>query len=300
MVAMKKDGIVSGILIIGAGLLWGSMGIFVRFFADAGLGSMEVVALRVILTAAILALVFLAYDRSLFKIKLRDIWCFLGTGLVSIVGFSFCYFYTIEIASLSTAAILLYAAPAIVVLLSAAFFKEKLTWVKAGACVLAFLGCAFAGGITEGISLPVIGLLTGMGSAVGYALYSIFSRFALNRGYRPLTITLYTFIFAIIGVALTADLSKVWTVATASTQNILMSFGMAIVTTVAPYILYTIGLSKTQPGRASIMASVEPVAATVIGAIAFGEAINLSSGIGILLVLASILLLNLRFDRKRG
>ena len=80
---MKK--LASGMVIL-AGILWGSMGIFVRKFKECGLGSLDIVAIRAITTMCILFLFLLFYNRSLLRIKLRDLWCFLGTGLLSIGG----------------------------------------------------------------------------------------------------------------------------------------------------------------------------------------------------------------------
>lgn len=41
------------------------------------------------------------------------------------------------------------------------------------------------------------------------------------------------------------------------------------VNTIIPYLLYTYGLNRVENGQASIIASVEPVAATVIGMVVF-------------------------------
>ena len=99
---MKK--LASGMVIL-AGILWGSMGIFVRKFKECGLGSLDNIAIRAITTMCILFLFLLFYNRSLLRIKLRDLWCFLGTGLLSIVFFNYCYFRAITMTSLSVAAI---------------------------------------------------------------------------------------------------------------------------------------------------------------------------------------------------
>ena len=78
---MKK--LASGMVIL-AGILWGSMGIFVRKFKECGLGSLDIVAIRAITTMCILFLFLLFYNRSLLRIN-SGIVVFLGTGLLSIV-----------------------------------------------------------------------------------------------------------------------------------------------------------------------------------------------------------------------
>lgn len=176
---MKK--LASGMVIL-AGILWGSMGIFVRKFKECGLGSLDIVAIRAITTMCILFLFLLFYNRSLLRIKLRNLWCFLGTGLLSIVFFNYCYFRAITMTSLSVAAVLLYTAPAFVMVLSYLLFHEKFTVRKSIALVLTFVGCVFVTGIIgSSQALSGKGILIGIGAGFGYALYSIFGRFALKK-----------------------------------------------------------------------------------------------------------------------
>ena len=114
-------------LILIAGILWGSMGLFVRPLNRKNLSSWDIVFIRAILTTFFMAVLLLKKDINLFRVKLKDIWCFIGTGIFSIVFFNMCYFKEITIAPLSVAAILLYTAPAFVIVLSAICFKENIT-----------------------------------------------------------------------------------------------------------------------------------------------------------------------------
>ena len=83
---------IRGILfVLAAGICWGSIGPFIRTFNKAGLYSLDIVVLRSISTTIFLFLFLLVYDRRLLKIRLRDIWCFIGTGIVSMAFFNFCY-----------------------------------------------------------------------------------------------------------------------------------------------------------------------------------------------------------------
>ena len=111
---------IRGILfVLAAGICWGSIGPFIRTFNKAGLYSLDIVVLRSISTTIFLFLFLLVYDRRLLKIRLRDIWCFIGTGIVSMAFFNFCYFSLITISTLSVAAVMLYTAPVFVMILSA-------------------------------------------------------------------------------------------------------------------------------------------------------------------------------------
>ncbi|MBQ7957716.1 MAG: EamA family transporter [Clostridia bacterium] len=290
--------IFGALLVTVSGILWGSIGIFIRPFSE-NLTSMQIVTARAVLTTLIMLVFLLIFKRKLLKIKLRDIWCFIGTGLCSIVFFNYCYFRCMNITSLSVAAILLYTAPAIVMLISAVVFREKITVQKISALLLAMLGCALVSGITGAeAQLSTEGILTGLGAGFGYALYSIFSRVALNKGYNSLTITFYTFLVATICLIPVTDWGTMIPVMTVNGKTFITYVLFALTSTVIPYILYTYGLQKLTPAKASIIASVEPVSATIVGFIFFNERPSITAFIAIGCILFSIILLAINKDKK--
>lgn len=289
---------VSVLYVISAGCLWGFMGLLVRRLNAMGLSPLEISFLRALVTFVAMAAILLIADRKAFVIRLRDIWCFIGTGVVSMVSFNYFYFRTISLTSLSVAAVLLYTAPVFVVLMSAPLFHEELSRRKILAAIVAFIGCAFVSGIVGGAGrLSAVGLLCGIGSGLGYALYSIFSRYALKRGYGSATISLYTFLFAMLGSAVLADTRLAVATLTASVPDFAISSFLILMVTLFPYLLYTRGLEGLENGTASILASVEPVVATLVGMFIFGEWLGLWNVVGIALVLFSIVLINARLGR---
>ena len=276
--------------ILAAAVLWGIIGLWNRRLMAAGLSPTSIVMVRNLGGMALLSLVFGVRDRSVFRVQRRHLKYFFGTGVVSVVLFTACYFSCQRICSLAAASILLYTAPSFVVLLSAVLWRETVTREKLLALALTFLGCAFVCGAFSGsLSVSLPGLLLGLGAGFFYALYSIFGRYALAH-YSPLTVTLWTFLFA--GPASLAlvrpdelaaafSLPEVWCVALA----------LAALSTALPYILYTWGLAHVEPGRASILASLEPVAAALTGVLVFGEPMGASMLAGVLCVLTGVYIL---------
>ena len=281
------------LLIILAGIFWGSMGIFVRKLGTYGFTSVQIVAIRITLAALVFSIVLFIRDRSGFRITLRDLPLFLGLGFGSILFFTVCYFTAITIMPLSTAAILLYTSPIWIMLMSMLFFREKLNRIKLIALVLAFAGCVLVSGISgEGITL--VGLLIGLGSGIGYGLYSILGTIALRR-YSPYTVTTYTFLFAAAGSRLIcspADMISKFTAAADLPFLLFFCCLTALVTAVIPFLSYTLGLRTVEASRAGILATIEPMVATLIGILVFAEPLTLLSGLGILLILAAVVLLN--------
>ena len=280
-------------LILLAGCFWGSMGIFVRRLTAYGFSSIQIVAIRVTLAALIFCILLLIRDPAGFRISVKDIPLFLGLGFGSILFFTVCYFTAITMMPLSTAAILLYTSPIWIMLMSVLFFREKLTGRKLLALVLAFAGCVLVSGISgEGMTLT--GLLVGLGSGIGYGLYSILGTVALRR-YSPYTVTTYTFAFAALGAWLIcrpADMLAKFAAAPNLPGLVFFCFLTALVTAVIPFLAYTLGLQTVEASRAGILATVEPLVATLIGVAVFSEPLTLLSGLGILLILAAVVLLN--------
>ena len=291
---MEKKGYLGDILIIIAGLFWGSMGIFVRHLNDLGFSSIQVACLRLTTAGILFALILLIKDRKGFKIALRDIPLFLALGLVSILFFTCCYFTAIRLMTMSTAAILLYTSPIWVMVLAIIFLKEKFTIQKLIALILAFAGCVLVSGF--GGKVTVVGILVGLGSGLGYGLYSIFGTFALKK-YSPYTVTCYTFLIAGLGSIFVANpvdlISKI-----SAVENKPALFGFvlltAVVTAVIPFLLYTLGLNMTTAGKAAVLATVEPAAATLFGFFVMKETVGPVAIAGILLVFAAIIVLSLR------
>lgn len=289
-----------------AGCLWGCMGLLVRpLNNEIGLTSMDIVALRAFETfgLTLMGLPFLSKlnhsnAKTDIKIKIKDIWIFIGTGIVSVVFFNFCYFNTIIYTSLSVAAIMLYTAPIFVMIISAVVFGDKMTIKKVVALVLAFVGCAVVtGAITGNMVVNSGGILFGLGAGIGYALYSIFGKLATDRGYSSLTVTLYTFMFASVGVLPFISFSKIVNAFSDKPALIGYTFLLIIITTFLPYIFYTAGLLELEPGKAAIVACIEPVMATFVGLIFYKEKIEIITYIGVALVIGAIVIVN--FSSKK-
>lgn len=286
-------------LMIGFGAsLWGLISIFVRTLRDAGFTEMEIVTIRVAFAAIFLLLIGAIKFRDELGIELKKIPVFVGTGIFSIVFFNWCYFFTINQISVSIAVILLYTSPAFVAILSFVFLKEPLHRKKVIAVIGTIGGCFLVAGMSgRGENITLLGLLTGLGSGLGYALYSIFGKFALKH-YSPFTVTLYTFIVASLFLL---PFSGVWGKLHIlfSPEIFLYSAGLGLVPTVLAYFVYTWGLEKTESSKAAIIATIEPVVAMLVGVIIFQEKLGYIQSLGALLILLSVIFVNLPTGMKR-
>lgn len=279
------------LFILLAAFLWGLTGIFVRNLNAAGLDNMQLLFFRSVITCLTLFVYLFITDKSKLKIALKDIWYFIGTGVLSFTLFGICYFYTIQNASMSLAAMLLYTSPFFVMIMAAIFFREKITAAKILALLTAAIGCVMICGTDKNTNISPFIIFTGLSSGFCYALYSIFGRVALKK-YSSATVTVYTFFFAAIASMFLTDFTVIKEVASVKPGAILLAVIFAYISAFFPYIFYTQGLKNTESGKAAVMATFEAVVASVAGILVFGETLTIVATIGIALVLFSVFLLN--------
>lgn len=284
------------LLITASAVLWGTIGIFVRGLYGFGFSTLQVVTLRVF-SAAIIILIYLLFTRpELLKIRFRDSLYFVGTGILSLAFFNFCYFITIRETSIAIAVTLLYTAPVFVVVLSRIIFRESLGAKKLFSLGLTLAGCAFVTGYlpelgnSPSVSLPW--LLTGLGAGFGYALYSIFGKAALKK-YDTMTITAYTFIFASLALLPLSNFENSGGAFSAGNFWIYLA-GMGFFPSILAYLLYTKGLEEVESSRAAIVATIEPVVGTLVGFFIFREMLSGWQLAGILLVIVGVVLIQER------
>ena len=296
---MDKRALSVAAIVIGASF-WGVIGVFSRELNDRGLDSLQVTEVRCIVTAVALALILLIYDKKLLKIDPKDIWMFFGTGVIGIISFNVLYFEAAEIVTLSMTSVLLYTAPFFVVILSAIIFREKLTGQKGLSLVFAFAGCLLISGVIgseQGFNAE--GFLLGLGSGVGYALYTIFSKFALKK-YHPFTLTFYTFFVAGICLIPFCNIPYMADVAINVDGALMWMLALGLLITTLPYFLYNFGLKGLDAGVASVMAFIEPMVATIAGFVIYNEAPTVFNLLGIAMILTAVILLNIQFGNREG
>lgn len=295
-IIMKK----AFIYILSGAILWGTIGFYVKHLYAFGFSPMEVVTIRVVTAAIILTLYMAVKAPSLLKLKhWKDLKYFLGTGVLSIIFFNYCMFKTIELASISVAAALLYTGPAFVIILSFFFFKEPITRMKTMALLATLTGTSL---VVELFpinldNLPVSTILIGLGSGIGYALYSIFSKFALKK-YTSLVITTYTFVVAAVCLlpffSFTAHLPLLL-----NGKVLLYGFGLGLLPTAVAYIVYTYGLNMTEASSASLITTVEPVVAALVGVFIFQEQFNLMQVTGMICIIGGVILTQIEFPKRK-
>ena len=298
----NKRSTASALMVIVSAILWGLYGSFVTVLTSMGLSGNALVFLRTLATSLPVGVLMLLTDRKAFKVRPADVPLFFANGLFSLLFFTFCYTNAIKVTKIATAAALLYTAPAIVMVLSALLFGERLHARKVICCLLAVVGCAFASGLggelfagaaaSAGAPFTLAGLLLGLGAGLGYALYSIFSRMILNRGYSVYTNVFYSFGIAMFGfLALSCAEGSAGQVFESPARTALALL-CGLLTGSLAYVLYTAGMKGMETSRAAQLTTIEPVTAAILGSALFHQPLSVWEIAGIIMVVGSVILMN--------
>ena len=277
-----------------SGIMFGAAGVFVRTLTSYGFDNGTIIFARVFFAMIIMAILIVVQDKRLLKINIKDFPIFVGTGIIGMLGVNLFYNEAIDNLTLAVSAVLLSAAPVIVVLIAAVVFKEKITMHKIICMFMAIAGCVLATGmLEESMSISVYGILVGIGSALFYALYSIFSRMASNKKYDTYTIIFYSVILITIVMIPFADLKVITDFAMDDpAKNIFFLFFHSTCATVLPYVFLTLGVKHMEAGTASILASgTEPVAAVLFGLLFYMEIPTILMIIGLIITIAALAIL---------
>jgi drug/metabolite transporter (DMT)-like permease len=215
--------------------------------------------------------------------------------LISVGLFHYLYNFSISRTSVATAAILLYTAPAHVVMISAYVFREKLNSWKLAALGLTLAGAVLvSGGLSGNFGGDLTGLLAGLGSGLTYGLYSIFGKKAI-KNYNSWTVLVYSFLFgAVFLVGFSSLTGGISLDLPGSAWPLLI--GLGLFPTLLAYTLYLAGLKRVEASRGAIVATWEPVIAAILGYVVLGEGLSAIQTAGGGLVLIGVLLAQGRTD----
>lgn len=283
------------LMILVAGMLWGSIGLFVTILKSLGAGSALIAFLRIGTGFILLIPIMYAMKgRELFKIDKKGILMCLALGVFSQGLFNLSYNEAIRNVGVATASVLLYTAPIFVCIMSKLFFKEKIGWIKVAALSLNVIGCTLTvtGGDFTSVHFSVYGAAMGVTAGFLYAMMTILGKTSM-KNYDSLTISFYSFFF---GCLFLGIVMQPWEGITnlINPYFVAAAIGFGLIPTVGSYFFYMKGLAKgLEASRVSVIASVETVVAAFIGLAVLHEASSAMKLMGIGCVVASICFMNI-------
>ena len=281
---------------------FGFLGVPVRFLHDNGFAPLDITAVRLFVTTIALVIVALVVDRGLFKVRKRDLLFFILFGFFKLMSDVTLFRAQVTI-DLSLSTLLQMTAPYYVLVISLFLFRERITLMKILAMLVAFIGCIFVTGVITGgmHSLDFVGVASALISGLFFGLYTIGCKLSSDKGYKPVTTMMYTFLFAsLMTIPFANDVKVVESFV--DVHLILGVLSLGILMTLIPFFVSTWGVQKLEASKVSLISVMEVITACIVGYFLFDEEMTVLNIIGMSLVVASIVIMDLKINweiRKR-
>ena len=279
------------LMILGAAVLWGISATAAKALFTYNLDTILVVQARVTVSFVFLFLFAVSVRRDILCVDWRDLWKFALLGCIGVAGTNFTYYFTIKESTVATAILIQYTAPLLVMGYEVWNGQERFTVPKLFVAALSLLGCFLAvGGYDAGVlKITPLALLTGVGSTIGFAFLTIFTRDVL-RTQSVWTMTFYSIGFATLFWLV---INPPWNIAAqiTGTDVILPLVFLAVFSLLIPHSLFFAGLRGVAPSRAIITSTLEPVVAISSAAFFLGEFLQPLQILGAVVVIGAIVVL---------
>ena len=281
----EKKQIVYAVLTV---FLWATMAPAVKLMQDS------VPTTEVLFLAGVFSVVFLL-GRLIANGKVKEYRTFgaqnykvvLGLGFLGFFVYEFLYYFGIAQLTASTACILNYLWPVMLVLFSCLILKEPFTTRKVLAMVASFLGVVVlsAGGNDQYGAHPMLGIVGCIVAAVSYGLFSVLNkREDLDQ---DLCMPIYWGVTMVSGL-IAGFVEGGWTMPDLKTWLILAWLG--VMANAVGYLIWAIALNDSKnSARIANFAFLVPVLSMLLSALILREQIHWNGIVALALILGGIL-----------
>jgi len=268
---------------------------------DSGLSSVDLAQIRASCAALGLLAFLLAFARPNLRVTGRELLFLLAFGVVGVALVQWLYFVAIHNLPVGIALLIEFTAPLFVALFARFVYRELIRrriWVAVALCIT---GLALVVEVWAGVAFSTVGVTAALGGAFGLTAYLLMAEHE-RRDRDAVSLSFYGFLFAALFWAVVQPLWQFpWGVLddTVSLQGNLSEYSapvwvlvgfIVVIGTMVTFSLLTGALRHVSATRASIVATLEPVLATVVAWLWLGETFGTAQLVGGAVVLAGIFL----------
>ena len=196
------------------------------------------------------------------------------------------YFASLHHIGAGLAEVLLFLYPMWVVVITAVVLRQRVTRLVVGCSAAAVAGAALTVGAVSGVDL--VGVVLALGASIGFACYVVLSGRLVHGVGSLLTTALVT-----TGAAVTFTVAALATGSRGPSDvpGWAATLGLSLIGTVVSFLLLTLGLARMPSTDASVISTVEPAVAVLLGVVLLGEPIGVLQVVGVMVVLGSVAVL---------
>ena len=297
---MKKNDNTGMLSTFVGGTLWGINGVMGNYlFLNKNVTTPWLIPYRLIL-AGFLLLGYLYYKKGskIFDIlkNPKDLLQIVLFGLIGMLGTQYTYFSAIQFSNAAIATVLTYFGPTLVLIYMCLREKRKpLKYEIVSICLSSFgvFLLATHGDITS-LQISFKALVWGILSALSVVFYTVQPESLLKK-YGASIVVAWGMM---IGGIFIAFVTKPWNISvTFDFVTFLVLMLIIVFGTIIAFILYLTGVNIICPTKASIIACIEPVAATICAILFLGVTFDFLDLIGFICIISTIFIVAY-FDKK--
>lgn len=274
-----------------AAVMWGTSGTLTVLAIEAGATANQVALFGTLISAVILVALLAVFDRTAFRIRLKDLPALTVFAVITGTLFSLAWYNAVDMITVSTALILLYSYPSMVTIASVFLLGERMTASKAVALPLTFIGCVLVAKAydLEAIRLNIVGVGLGLFTAVAATVYYVWAKKLLTV-YSSSTLALYMTLLMIPGLLIAVNPFDVIE-APLSPDAWFYLFLLGLLPGTLGFVVAMFALRHIEASRASMIAGIEPVSGVLLAVLVISETLDLLQGVGIALVILAVFVL---------
>lgn len=278
--------------VIASAACFATLGILTKWAFQHGAEPMSLLAVRFALAATVMGVAQAVRDPQGLKVTRGDLLRFLALALTGYGAASLCYSYAVGLIGASVTTVLLYTYPAMVSIIGWLVLREPFPIKRVAAVALTFIGCALVADVfAASAGMNVLGLVLGLGAALGYAVFNVLSYRSLHRTPR-LTLMAYTFAFSAVALGITA--AATGAIARVADWDVIAWLAVVLIVaipTFAAVMLYLGGIKRMGAAQAAVVSTLELPFTVAFAAIAFpAERLSLPQLLGAAIVLGGVVL----------
>jgi len=293
------------LLTILSAITWGSNGTFVVLLAEAGLAALDIAILAPAINCLFFFCLLICSNRPSFLVGRREMLFLAADGMLACL-LNFAFVNSLMYFPVGIVSTLCYCNIFVIMVLSRIFFQYRITWRKVSAGLLALFGVALViGAFSQDFNLDLTGLFWILCAILSWSGMVTIERGLLMRGVAGPAVLMYNGFFAVLLFCIfSPPIGLPSHVAQAAAQGgggfwlMLAAFGM--VPHILSYYLYIVGLRYIEPSYMQIAFSLDPVTASILGYLVFGQMLQPGQIAGILLIITVVGYIQLAEVRERS
>lgn len=300
--SINKRGLGFGVAMLSA-ITWGTNGTFCLLLGKMGLNTANVALLAPLFNFIFFFSILLLTNRRGLAISLGAFILLIMDGLcASLVNVA--YVKSVSYFPVGIVSTLVFCNIFVIMFMARIFFKIEITAPKIISSIAAILGVGLVLNVFGGgVNLHYTGLIWVLLTIVSWSTMVTIEKYLLQKGVDGRTILGYTALFAVLTLSF---YSPPWQLAgniadayrNSGVSLLFTILGYGLIPQVACYFLYITGLKYIDPSYIQVAYTLDPVTASFLGFLAFGQTLGITQVLGILLILVVVGYIQVKESRE--